>query len=264
MTSVTFCVGVSVYAEERQEHIAQAARAAGRVEVAELAAQLDVAPETIRKDLTSLERMGVVRRVHGGAIPVERLGFEPAVAARDVVLTAEKERIAKAAIAELPDDGAVLIDAGTTTVRLGELMPTDRELTIVTNALPLAGKLAAQPNLNVLLIGGRVRSRTLAAVDAWALTALAGLYVDLAFIATNGVSVERGLTTPDPTEAAVKTAMVKAARRVVLLADHSKVGADHLARFAELDDVDLLITDTGLDERTAAELAAAGPRVLRA
>ncbi|KQS68560.1 DeoR/GlpR family DNA-binding transcription regulator [Modestobacter sp. Leaf380] len=252
-----------MYAEERQEHILRAARSAGRVEVTELAAELDVAPETIRKDLTALERVGVVRRVHGGAIPVERLGFEPAVAARDVVLTAEKERIAKAAIAELPEDGAVLIDAGTTTARLADLMPTDRELTIVTNALPLACKLAAFPNLNVLLLGGRVRSRTLASVDAWALSALAGVYVDVALLATNGVSVERGLTTPDPAEAAIKTAMIAAARRVVLLADHSKVGHDHFAHFGDLESVDLLITDTGLDERTAAELAAVGPRVTR-
>lgn len=252
-----------MYAEERQEHILRSARAEGRVEVAELAVELDVAPETIRKDLTALERGGVLRWVHGGAIPVERLGFEPAVAARDVVLTAEKERIAKAAIAELPEDGAVLIDAGTTTARLADLMPTDRELTVVTNALPLAGKLAAFPNLNVLLVGGRVRSRTLASVDAWALAALAGVYVDVAMLATNGVSVERGLTTPDPAEAAIKTAMIAAARRVVLLADHSKIGHDHFARFGDLDDVDLMITDTGLDERTAAEIAAAGPRVSR-
>ncbi|QNG37482.1 DeoR/GlpR transcriptional regulator [Geodermatophilaceae bacterium NBWT11] len=252
-----------MYAEERQEHILRAARSVGRVEVAELAAELDVAPETIRKDLTALERVGVVRRVHGGAIPVERLGFEPAVAARDVVLTAEKERIAKAAIAELPDEGAVLIDAGTTTARLADHMPTDRELTVVTNSLQLAGKLAAFPALNVLLLGGRVRSRTLASVDAWALSALAGVYVDLALLATNGVSVERGLTTPDPAEAAIKTAMIGASRRVVLLADHSKVGHDHFAHFGDLDAVDLLITDTGLDERTAAELADAGPRVHR-
>ncbi|KQS60446.1 D-beta-D-heptose 1-phosphate adenosyltransferase [Geodermatophilus sp. Leaf369] len=252
-----------MYAEERQEHILRAARSVGRVEVAELAAELDVAPETIRKDLTALERVGVLRRVHGGAIPVERLGFEPAVAARDVVLTAEKERIAKAAIAELPDEGAVLIDAGTTTARLADHMPTDRELTVVTNSLQLAGKLAAFPALNVLLLGGRVRSRTLASVDAWALSALAGVYVDLALLATNGVSVERGLTTPDPAEAAIKTAMIGASRRVVLLADHSKVGHDHFAHFGDLDAVDLLITDTGLDERTAAELADAGPRVHR-
>lgn len=253
-----------MYAEERQAQILQLTRAAGRVEVTELAAQFDVAPETIRKDLKALERSGVIRRVHGGAIPVERLGFEPAVAARDVVLTAEKERIAKAALAEIPEDGAILVDAGTTTSRLAEIMPADRELTVVTNGLPLASRLASYPNLNVMIVGGRVRGRTMASVDAWAVQALAQVYVDVAFVATNGLSIERGLTTPDPAEAAVKAAMIASARRVVLLADHSKVGHDHFSRFGALTDVDLLITDNGLDERTAAEIAAAGPRVVRA
>src|SRR4051812_50111703 len=118
-----------MYAEERQRHIAAAPRAAGRVDVAELSAELKVTAETIRRDLTVLERHGLLRRVHGGAIPVERLGFEPAVAARDTVLVAEKERIAKAALSELPSEGAVLFDAGTTTGRLAEVLPADRELT---------------------------------------------------------------------------------------------------------------------------------------
>ena len=94
-----------MYAEERQQEILRIARDEGRVEVAALAEELDVTPETIRRDLTTLERAGVLRRVHGGAIPVERLGFEPALAARDAVLIAEKERIAKAALAEVPDGG---------------------------------------------------------------------------------------------------------------------------------------------------------------
>src|SRR3712207_9355288 len=100
-----------MYAEERQRHIATAARTAGRVDVAELSAELEVTAETIRRDLTVLERAGVLRRVHGGAIPVERLGFEPALATRDAVLISEKERIAKAALAEVPADGAIILDA---------------------------------------------------------------------------------------------------------------------------------------------------------
>ena len=83
-----------------------------------LAQDLGVTSETIRRDLTVLERAGVLRRVHGGAIPVERLGFEPALAAHDAVMTAEKQRIAKAALAALPQEGAIIIDAGTTTGRL--------------------------------------------------------------------------------------------------------------------------------------------------
>lgn len=253
-----------MYAEERQQYIAGRARADGRVDVAEIAAELSVTSETVRRDLTVLERHGVLRRVHGGAIPIERLGFEPALAARDEVMQAEKDRIAKAALVELPEEGAILLDAGSTTARLAEHLPVDRALTVVTNALPIAMTLATRANITLLLLGGRVRGRTLAAVDSWATDALAATFVEVAFVATNGVSVQRGLTTPDHAEAAAKRAMIAAARRCVLLADHTKVGVDHLVRFADLEQVDTYITDTGLDDRAAAEIESAGPRVVRA
>lgn len=253
-----------MYAEERQQEILRRARAAGRVDVVTLAAELDVTTETIRRDLTSLERAGVLRRVHGGAIPVERLGFEPALAARDEVMTAEKERIAKAALAELPEDGSVIIDAGTTTGRLVQVLPADRELTVVVNSPPLATVLAARANLHVIVLGGRLRGNTLATVDDWALRPLAHLNVDVAFMGTNGCSLIRGLTTPDPAEAAIKRAMVKAAQRSVLLADHTKFSNTYLATFAELSEIDVVISDTGLDAGLAADLAAAGPEVIRA
>lgn len=253
-----------MYAEERQRLIVERARAEGRVEVAALADELDVTPETVRRDLTRLERLGHLKRVHGGAIPLDRLGFEPPVSARDVAMTAEKERIAKAALDLVPDEGAILLDAGTTTARLASALPADRELTVVTNALDIATRLASNPLLTVLMIGGRVRGRTLAAVDSWAADMLRDLYVDVAFIATNGVSVERGLTTPDPTEASIKSLMVASARRTVLLADHTKVGNDHLVKFADLDQIDTVITDSGLDTRLHADLEAAGPQVVTA
>lgn len=253
-----------MYAEERQQEILRAARDAGRVDVVTLAERFGVTTETIRRDLTALERAGVLRRVHGGAIPVERLGFEPALAARDEVMTAEKERIAKAALAELPEDGSVVIDAGSTTSRLVQALPPDRELTVVVNSPPLATVLAARPNLTVLMLGGRVRGRTLATVEDWAIQQLSRLNVDVAFMATNGCSVAKGLTTPDPAEAAIKRAMIACADRAVLLADHTKFSGTYLARFATLGEIDVVITDTGLDPDQAAALAAAGPEVVRA
>lgn len=253
-----------MYQEERQAVILDRARARGRVDVAELAADFDVTPETVRRDLSALERHGLLRRVHGGAISVERLGFEPGLQTRDATMAGEKDRIARAALAELPAEGAILLDAGTTTARMAEMLPSDRELTVVTNALPIAMALSARPNLNVLTVGGRIRGRTLAMVDQWALRVLSETYVDVAFLGANGVSVQRGLTTPDVAEAATKRAMIRAARRVVVLADHSKFGNDCFARFGELDEVDTLISDEGLDISLAADLQAAGPRVVLA
>jgi DeoR family fructose operon transcriptional repressor len=253
-----------MYAEERQQAILQRARANGRVDVASLAEDLSVTPETVRRDLRALERTGLVRRVHGGAIVLERLGFEPGVQAREAVLTAEKERIAKVALAEVPDEGAIILDAGTTTARLAEVLPTDRELTVVLNSPSLAAALSRRPNLTVMMLGGRVRTRTLAVVDDWATEMLARIHVDVAFMATNGVSVERGLTTPNPGEAAVKRAMIGAARRSVLLADHTKIGNDHFAWFGDLEQIDVFVTDTGADAELTDRLAAAGPRVVLA
>jgi len=253
-----------VFAEERQQEIVRRAREAGRVDVASLSTELDVTPETVRRDLTALERGGLVRRVHGGAIAIERLGFEPAVAAREAVLTTEKARIAKLALAELPGDGAIILDAGTTTRQLAELLPTDAELMVVVNSPQLALLLARRPNVTVMMLGGRVRGRTQAVVDDWATSALADIHVDVAFMATNGISVERGLTTPDLAEAAVKRAMMAAARRTVLLADHTKIGVDYFSRFGDVDQVDTFVTDSGADAELVDELSQAGPRVVLA
>jgi DeoR family fructose operon transcriptional repressor len=253
-----------MYAEERQQVILERARSKGRVDVTALAEEFTVTTETIRRDLTVLERHGVLRRVHGGAIPVERLGFEPALAAREGVMTTEKERIAKAALAELPEEGTILLDAGTTTARLAEILPADRDLTVVTHSVSIAMSLTTRPNLTVMLVGGRLRSRTLASVDAWALQSLKDIFVEVAFIASNGISAERGLTTPDSAEAMVKRAAIASARRAVLLADHTKVGNDYFARFADLSDIDTFITDNGIDAAVAAEIGAAGPKVITA
>ncbi len=253
-----------MYAEERQREILVLAKANGRVDVAALAEAFGVTAETIRRDLTTLERAGVLRRLHGGAVPVERIGFEPGLAARDAVMISEKERIAKAALAELPHEGAIILDAGTTTARLAQRLPSDRKLTVLVNSPVLATALAAHSNLTVLILGGRVRGRTMATVDDWALRPLKDLYVDVAFLGTNGVSVERGLTTPDVAEASVKRAMITAARRTVLLADHTKIGNNYFARFGALAELDTLITDSDIDEELAAEMTAAGVRVVRA
>jgi DeoR family fructose operon transcriptional repressor len=253
-----------MYAEERQQEILRLARLQGRVDVTALADGMNVTAETIRRDLTTLERAGALRRVHGGAIPMERLGFEPALATRDSVLIEEKERIAKAALAEVPDEGAIILDAGTTTARLAQALPGDRELTVVVNSPVIATMLGTRSNLKVLLLGGRLRGKTLATVDDWALRPLDDMYVDVAFLGTNGCSVERGLTTPDPAEASVKRAMIASARRAVLLADHTKIGNDYLARFGALTDLDLLITDAGLDDELVTDVEATGLRVIRA
>lgn len=253
-----------MYAAERQQRIIAEARRAGRVEVTALADSLGVATETIRRDLTALERRGSLRRVHGGAIPVERLETEPSLATRSGRLTDVKRRIAARALDRLPPGGSIILDAGTTTRAVAELLPPDLDLTVLTNSLSTASVLATHPGVSLYLLGGRVRGQTGAAVGDWTVRALTDVVVDVALIGTNGFSVARGLTTPDQSEALVKRAMVASARTAIVLADSSKAGDAHLHRFAELGDIDILITDTDVDDDVAAEIRAAGPDVVTA
>ncbi|MFI7318737.1 DeoR/GlpR family DNA-binding transcription regulator [Streptomyces venezuelae] len=253
-----------MYAPERQQEILRLARDGGRVDVLSLAEVFQVTAETIRRDLKALDRAGLVRRVHGGAIPAGRLDFEPDLAEREGTAADEKDRIARAALAELPAEGSVVLDAGSTVARLAAALPLESTLTVVTHSLPTAARLADHPGIQLHLIGGRVRQRTRAAVDAWALRAYGEIRADVLFLAANGFSAEAGLTTPDLAEAAVKRAAVAAARRVVLLADSAKHGQEHFARFGDLADVDLLITDTGLTDDDAAAIERGGTEVVRA
>ncbi|MDA5145041.1 MULTISPECIES: DeoR/GlpR family DNA-binding transcription regulator [Streptomyces] len=253
-----------MYAPERQQEILRLARDGGRVDVVSLAEEFQVTAETIRRDLKALDRAGLLRRVHGGAIPAGRLDFEPDLAERESTAADEKDRIARAALAELPAEGTLILDAGSTVARMAAAIPPDASLTVVTHSLPIAARLADHPGIQLHIVGGRVRHRTRAAVDAWALRAYGEIRADVAVVAANGFSAEHGLTTPDLAEAAVKRAALTAARRVVLLADSSKYAQEHFARFGALDDVDLLITDTGLTPEDAGDIERAGTEVVRA
>ena len=253
-----------MYAEERQQAIASLVITNGRASVAELAHAYDVTTETVRRDLAVLDKAGVLRRVHGGAVPMRALHLvEPGVSERETTRADYKDAIAAAATEFFPLSGAtVLLDAGTTTGRIAALLPTDRELVVVTNSVPIAARLAATPSVSLQLLGGRVRGLTQAAVGEQALRVLDTIRVDIAFIGTNGITVRHGLSTPDSEEAAVKRAMVRSANYVVVAADSSKVGREEFVSFAPLSSVDTLITDSEISVVDREQLAEQGVEVL--
>ena len=252
-----------MYAVERRQAIATLIEERGRGDVTELASRFEVTPETIRRDLTELEQRRFLRRVHGGAISIHRFRSEPAIAEKAAAMATEKAAIATAALSFVPEHGSVLLDAGTSTMALAQVFP-ERELTVFTHSVAIAVELAARRALQPYVIGGRLRTRTLANVDDWALRQLAALRVDVAFVGTNGFSVERGLSTPDPAEAAVKHAICLAAAQTVVLADHTKLDQESAMRFAAIDEFDVLISDRGLAEGDRQALEEAGIEVVLA
>lgn len=243
------------FADERHAEVVRILAAERRVESARLARHFGVSAESIRKDLAHLEARGLLRRVHGGAVPSQRLTEEPDVATR-TEHAEQKMAIARYALRFVPDGGALLFDAGTTTMRLAELLPTDRDLIVYTNAVPLIAMLL-QRGIAVVGLGGRMRPETGAAVGPLTVAALAEINVDVAFLGTNALSFERGLTTPDADEALVKHSMLAAARQRVFLVDSDKLGRESLARHATLEDIDVLVTDNGISAQQRRRLLGA-------
>jgi DeoR family transcriptional regulator, fructose operon transcriptional repressor len=232
------------FADERHAEVLRLLATERRVESAWLARRFGVSAESIRKDLAQLEARGLLRRVHGGAVPVQRLSEEPGVGTR-TEQAEQKLAIARHALRFVPSGGTLLLDAGTTTLRLAEMLPTDADLVVYTNSIPVLTTLV-QRGIAVVGLGGRVRTETMAAVGPLTIRALAGINADVAFLGTNALSFQRGLTTPDPDEALVKHEMLAAAGQRVFLIDTSKFGRQSRARHATVTDVDVLVTDDGL------------------
>lgn len=268
-----------MFAEERQQLISELVAERGRVSVTDLADRFSITTETVRRDLAALESAGNLRRVHGGAVPSDRLSTrEESVVERAIQRQPEKLRIAEAALALIPENagGGILIDAGSTTEALARLLDQrtaqraasangnspPEELVVITHAIPIAGQLSGNPHIALQILGGRVRGLTQAAVGQSTVEAASRLRPDIAFVGANGIHATFGLSTPDPEEAAVKAAFVTSARRVVVLADSSKLDAETLVQFAALKDVDTVITDHEPSEELSAALAEAGVDVV--
>ena len=239
-----------MYAEERRRQIASLTAVEGRVNVTELSERFDVTAETIRRDLAVLDRDGVVHRVHGGAVASQ--SFQTAeftLDARSRSASTAKSAIARAAVDYLPQPGgSIFLDAGTTINALADLISVQTNAhswSIVSNSLPIALSLASNGLSEVQLLGGTVRAITQAVVGDTALRTMALMRADVAFIGTNALTLDHGLSTADSQEAAMKSAFVTHAHKVVVLCDSTKLGNDYLVSFASIADLDVVITDSG-------------------
>ena len=253
----------SLFAAERRNTLVTILRSENKIDVAASSKRLGTSHETIRKDLMALESQGLLRRVHGGALPVHTMTFELDVTQRTQNLE-EKRRIAARAMEYLPTQGAIFIDSGSTTQLFAELLPATSQLTVFTNAISIAQTILSKPGITCYTLGGRLRGPSMAEVGPWALRTLSELRIDVAFVGTNAISFERGLTTPDIEEAAVKGSIIEHAQKSLLLADHSKFNEDALIAYASLEDLDIVITGKELDSESKRQLEACDTEALYA
>lgn len=232
----------------RHEKILRQLEISHAVKVTELAREMNISESTIRRDIVELDKAGKLKKVFGGAVPASSsmVSGPTDVAERDLINIEEKERIAKYAATLIEDDDFVYIDAGTTTYRMIDYLE-NKNATYVTNGIVNAGMLV-QKGFDVYMIGGTLRPMTEAAVGPAAIEAINRYNFTKCFMGTNGIDINRGFSTPDISEAAVKTAAIRNSCISFILADHTKFGLISSVTFADLGDA-YIITDSVEDPR---------------
>jgi DeoR/GlpR family transcriptional regulator of sugar metabolism len=243
-------------ARQRQAYILERVRSDGQVRVADLVSELGVSDMTIRRDLQSLHRRSLLHKVHGGATAVpDSALFEPGFPAKSVLQEREKADIAAAAAGLVRPGTAIGISAGTTTYALASRLTDIPDLTVVTVSVPVADILyrAARPDQTIILTGG-VRTPSDALVGPFAVAALRTVHLDQVFLGVHGMDPRSGFTTPNVLEAETDRALVDAARRLVVVADHTKWGVIGISTIARLDQADTVVTDVGLSREARDQL----------
>ena len=250
-----------MFAEERKQRILAALQRSSAVRIAELGRELRTSHASVRRDLADLERAGLLKRTHGGAVNARLAVLEPSVAEKQDRYRSEKADIARLAASLVEPGDTILLDSGSTTRQIAIELRHRQGITIVTNALNIAWELASS-ELEVILTGGQLRRGILSQVGPIAERALATLHVDKLFLAANGVDLVKGVTTPNLHEAETKRAMVGSATEVVLVADHSKFGRVTFGRICAIDRLNVVISDDGLAHETRAAIQKLGVKVL--
>jgi DeoR family transcriptional regulator of aga operon len=242
---------------ERLGAILQALSERGNVDVEDLTRDLDVSPATVRRDLQALHEQRLLERTHGGAVAIGGL-YELPMRYRSSRQREEKLRIAAAALRHVRGGMSIALTGGTTTTEIGRAVVHLEELTVVTNAINIAAELAVRSNIRLIVTGGVARSASFELVGPLAESVLAQLHVDLAFVGVDGIGARTGLSTHREIEAHTNRVLAERAKKVIAVADGTKVGTTALARICGADEIDRLITtaDADPDERQA--LAALG------
>lgn len=250
-----------MFAAERRQRILELVRTSGAVSLRDMARSVQTSEVTVRRDLRALEAEGLLDRRHGGAVLPDALSHEPTYSEKARVAAAEKAAIAELAVGLIDDGDAIVVGAGTTTQALARRLSRFRELTVVTNSLLVASALVRARGVDVVVTGGILRGSIHALIGSAAERSLSGMRTSKAFISGNGLTADRGLSTPNLAVAGIDQALARAANDVVVLADHTKVGVDTMCQTVPPERITHLVTDAVADRRELARLAEAGTTI---
>ena len=253
--------GKHMFAEERRRKITAYVQEKTRVTVDELCDVFDVSPATVRNDLNQLHEEGQLKRTHGGAIANTKVGFELFSEQKDKMNQIEKQMIAREAVKLVHEGDSIALDSGTTVMELAKLLGSFKNLRVVTWDLAIAAWLDMHTQVSLFFIGGEVRKGHHYTTGHTFRDFLPKLNVDIFFMSANGIDAVQGITTPQVETAMIKEMILQGSARAYLLSDSTKIGKVAFVKFADLRDVELLITDDGCDEESISRIQNAGTRV---
>jgi DeoR/GlpR family transcriptional regulator of sugar metabolism len=240
-------------AEERRALLQEKLLGDGYIQITEIADTFDISSATIRRDLISMEKEGICIRKRGGAIRSSQgVTLEIPYEIKRHKNINEKQRIARSAVDLIDNGDTILMDAGSTTYALADLLHEKKDLTVVTHDLNIAVRLASNPTINLICTGGVARTNVYTLQGTQVVDFIRGLRVDKSFIGADTIHEDGTIGNVNIEEVPIKQAMIKAAKQVILLADASKFGITGFAQVAKIDEIDVLITDSGATEKDLA------------
>lgn len=251
---------------ERRKHIVELLEQNSSVSVPQLSERFEVSEMTVRRDLRALEKEGVLKRVHGGAVNNRGRGYEPPFRLRVGEQAAAKQAIGRAAAELVLDGHSIALDVGTTTLEVARALNSKHNLTIVTSSLPIANEITSAFSLTtdvrLILAGGVVRAGELSLIGNIAERTYRELFVDIAFLGVGGISTTDGLTEYNLEDARVKQSLLQSAQQIVVVADSSKFERTTFALIAPLSVADIIITDSGISEEVADAIRSHGVKLV--
>ncbi len=234
----------------------------GQVDVVSLSRSLNVSEVTIRNDLKRLEQKNALIRARGGAIKIDRVGMDFTISDKNKQNYDEKKKIGKAAAALIQAGDTIILDSGTTTMEIARCLGDIGELTVITNAMNIANQLAEHPKVNVIIPGGSLRKNSLSLVGTMAEESFKNYFCDKLFLAVDGFSMTHGLSTPNAEEAHLNRVMMSISKQVIVVADSTKFHKRSFAFIANINEIDILVTDAGILEEDHKKLETSGIKVI--
>lgn len=228
----------------------------------ELVEQFDVSMETIRRDLSELEAVKLIRRVHGGAVLYTEYGIEPDYSFRTVENYDQKFLIAKKAAELVKDGDSIIIDIGTTTLEFAKFLKEKKDLTVFTNSIKIAYELMTEKDITVILLGGKVRSGEGTTSGYWSEEMIDNFFADKLFLGVGAIMTEHGVMDYHIEETNLRRHFMKHVKQVIALADYSKFGIKALNHVCKSEELDYLVTDEKANKKILKELRDLGVKVI--